>query len=145
MQTPGTHSCEEKKVALVGLHFVHKTKSRPQWIWTTFEHIDNVPDPDQDPTPGKTYTFNNGDPSVPAFPFTGVPTRVLTLNEDFDEFGRLIQTMGTTHQNGLNNQGMPTWGQPYLAPCTENTKAGSVEVWEIMNLTGDTHPSISTS
>jgi spore coat protein A, manganese oxidase len=39
--------------------------------------------------------FNNGDPSVPAFPFKGVPDRILTLNEDFDEFGRLIQTMGT--------------------------------------------------
>jgi hypothetical protein len=65
VQTPGTNSCEEKEVALVGLHFAHKTKSRPQWIWTTFEHIDNVPDPDPDPVPmpGKTYTFNNGDPS----------------------------------------------------------------------------------
>ena len=34
--------------------------------------------------------FNNGDPSRGAFPFYGVPDRLLTLNEDFDEFGRLI-------------------------------------------------------
>ncbi len=65
---------------------------------------------------------------------------MLTLNEDFDEFGRLIQTMGTFDQNGLNNQGNATWGLPYLAASTENPKAGATEVWQIMNLTGDTHP-----
>ena len=48
---------------------------------------------------------------MPAFPFMAVPTRMLTLNEDFDEFGRLIQTMGTSEQNGINNQGLPTWGR----------------------------------
>ena len=84
--------------------------------------------------------FNNGDPSMPAFPWSGVPDRTLTLNEDFDEFGRLIQTIGTFDQNGLNNQGKATWGRPYLADSTENPKPGAVEVWQIMNLTGDTHP-----
>jgi spore coat protein A len=84
--------------------------------------------------------FNNGDPSVPAFPFNSVPDRMLTLNEDFDEFGRLIQKLGTFNQNGFNNQGLPTWGLPYLAGSTENPTAGSTEVWQIMNLTGDVHP-----
>ena len=84
--------------------------------------------------------FTNGDPSVPAFPFNGTPTRMLSLNEDFDEFGRLIQTMGTFERNGSNNQGIPTWGRGYLDPTTENPRAGAVEVWQIMNLTGDTHP-----
>ena len=84
--------------------------------------------------------FTNGDPSVPAFPFNGTPTRMLSLNEDFDEFGRLIQTMGTFERNGSNNQGMPTWGRAYLDSTTENPRAGAVEVWQIMNLTGDTHP-----
>jgi len=84
--------------------------------------------------------FNNGDPSMPAFPFNGVVDRMLSLNEDFDEYGRLIQTMGTFTQNGLNNQGLPTWGLPYLAASTENPTAGSTEVWQIMNLTGDVHP-----
>jgi hypothetical protein len=35
--------CSERDVALVGLHIVIKTKTRPQWIWTSFEHVDNVP------------------------------------------------------------------------------------------------------
>src|ERR1019366_4223447 len=84
--------------------------------------------------------FNNGDPSVPAFPFNGVANRTLTLNEDFDDYGRLIQMVGTSTQNGFNNQGLPTWGLGYRAPTTENPCAGSIEVWQIMNLTGDTHP-----
>ena len=84
--------------------------------------------------------FNNGDPSVPKFPFTGVPNRTLTLNEDFDNYGRLIQTIGTTGSQSLNNQGINTWGLPYLSSATENPAAGSTEVWQIFNLTGDTHP-----
>jgi hypothetical protein len=35
--------CLVKKVALVGLHIVHRTPSAPQWVWATFEHKDNAP------------------------------------------------------------------------------------------------------
>ena len=35
--------CSTSDVALVGLHIVIKTKGRPQRIWSTFEHVDNVP------------------------------------------------------------------------------------------------------
>ena len=35
--------CAKSDVALVGLHIVIKTKYRPQGIWSTFEHVDNVP------------------------------------------------------------------------------------------------------
>jgi len=31
-----------KKVGLVGMHIATKTKSSPQWIWATFEHVDNL-------------------------------------------------------------------------------------------------------
>ena len=39
--------CLPRTLGLVGFHAVHKTKSRPQWIWTTFEHVKNVPDKDE--------------------------------------------------------------------------------------------------
>ena len=84
--------------------------------------------------------FNKGYPWEPAFPFDGVADRVLTLNEDFDDYGRLIQTLGTAYSESPNNQGMPTWGLGYMAPTTENPSAGAIEVWQIMNLTSDTHP-----
>jgi len=66
--------------------------------------------------------------------------RILTLNEDFDDYGRLIQTLGTNAQNGLNNQGVATWGRGYMDDPTEDPKAGDTEIWQICNLTGDTHP-----
>lgn len=55
---PVTGQCKDLKVGLVGLHIVQKTPSRPQWIWSSFEHIDNVP-PAQSGSPG-TFTFNDG-------------------------------------------------------------------------------------
>jgi hypothetical protein len=35
--------CSKSDVALVGLHIVIRTKYRPQGVWSSFEHIDNVP------------------------------------------------------------------------------------------------------
>ena len=37
-------ACVEKKLGLVGFHVGHKTRFAPQWVWTSFEHISNVPD-----------------------------------------------------------------------------------------------------
>jgi spore coat protein A len=84
--------------------------------------------------------FNNGDPSVPGpLPFNGTVNRQLTLNEDFDDFGRLIQRLGT-FTTFTNNQGLPTWGRAYDSAATETPTAGATEVWQLFNLTGDTHP-----
>jgi hypothetical protein len=38
--------CEAARVGLVGFHIAHKTVFAPQWIWSTFEQVDNVPDVD---------------------------------------------------------------------------------------------------
>jgi hypothetical protein len=58
-----TGAMEQKTVGLVGLHIVQKTRSRPQWIWSSFEHVDNVP-PSQAVGADK-FTFNNGTSSPP--------------------------------------------------------------------------------
>ena len=85
--------------------------------------------------------YNNGDPSQPGpVPYTGRIDRQLTLNEDFDDYGRLIQTMGTFDTLSVDNAGANTWGLPYMSNATETPSAGAVEVWRIFNLTGDTHP-----
>jgi hypothetical protein len=39
--------CLPETLGLVGFHAVHKTQGRPQWIWTSFEHVKNVPDKDE--------------------------------------------------------------------------------------------------
>src|SRR6185503_16327980 len=60
-------TCVKAEVGLVGLHVTHKTASRPQWTWATFEQIDNVPPFNAPPPVGRTlpYSFNN-----PACPVT---------------------------------------------------------------------------
>jgi len=35
--------CSIATVGLVGFHVVHLTNSAPQWVWATFEHLDNAP------------------------------------------------------------------------------------------------------
>jgi hypothetical protein len=60
---PVTNSWRLQKVGLVGLHIVQKTMVRPQWVWSSFEHVDNVPEPDAPASAGHQYSFNN--PSKP--------------------------------------------------------------------------------
>lgn len=56
-------TCTVQTVGLVGLHIAHKTASSPQWIWSTFEHVDNDPS-EADVKSGKLaskYNFFNPD------------------------------------------------------------------------------------
>ena len=39
----GRTVCSKSDIALVGLHIVIRTTYRPQGLWSTFEHVDNVP------------------------------------------------------------------------------------------------------
>lgn len=52
-----SNQCSPRQVALVGLHIVTKTPSRPQWVWSTFMQVDAIPG-----TPGATapYAYNDG-------------------------------------------------------------------------------------
>jgi spore coat protein A len=65
----------------------------------------------------------------------GVAIRPLTLNETFDGYGRLIQMLGT---NVALTAG--TFGRAFMDPPTETPRIGNTEVWQIANLTADTHP-----
>jgi hypothetical protein len=37
-------TCAPKKLGLIGFHVGHKAQFAPQWVWTTFEHVRNVPE-----------------------------------------------------------------------------------------------------
>ncbi len=81
-------------------------------------------------------------PQVPGAPTDnpkGVKVRQLTLNETNDDFGRLIQYLGTPETDVIPD-GSGALGLPYDMDDTEVIMAGTTEVWEILNLTGDTHP-----
>jgi hypothetical protein len=46
------------KVGLVGMHIAHKSETSPQWIWATFEQVDNL-SVDQVAHPQLQASFNN--------------------------------------------------------------------------------------
>ncbi len=70
-----------------------------------------------------------------AYPVT---VKTLTLNEGFDEYGRLAQFIGTDTAPIGVTPGF--FGRRYLDLATEAPNVGTVEVWQIANLTADTHP-----
>src|SRR5207247_303369 len=68
-------------------------------------------------------------PVPPLPPPPGAPVRDLSLNEGFDDFGRLAQLLGTL-----------AGPLAYEDAATEVVQAGSTEVWRIFNFSADTHP-----
>jgi spore coat protein A len=58
----------------------------------------------------------------------------LTLNESFDSYGRLTQLIGNlAHAGG-------EFGSHYLDTTGEHVRYGTIQVWNIFNLSADTHP-----
>jgi hypothetical protein len=71
---PAPPTCTLQLVGLVGLHISHKTDSAPQWVWSTFEHVDNAPT-DGQAWKGR-FNFNNGHDDPTKLPWNQVPTGV---------------------------------------------------------------------
>ena len=61
-----TESCDKQQMGLVGFHIAQKVQDFPQWIWSSFEQVDNV-QLGQGAPEGSTPSFNNGtnDPLTP--------------------------------------------------------------------------------
>lgn len=69
--------CKVKTIGLVGLHIAHKTQSASQWLWSTFEHADNVPT-DEDVNSGnlkKKYNYYNPKCDAATCPPNQIPPR----------------------------------------------------------------------
>jgi len=70
--------CSKSDVALVGLHIVVRTSHRPQGVWATFEHVDNVPpafpgEPDAKEAGAPYSYFNPSKPNLGLWPQLGSP------------------------------------------------------------------------
>jgi spore coat protein A, manganese oxidase len=63
--------------------------------------------------------------TLPALGSAQLPTRTLTLNEMMGPAGPTMAVLD---------------GKEWMAPGSEKPLLGSTELWEIVNLTGDTHP-----
>jgi hypothetical protein len=76
----GPATCSEKEVGLVGLHIVQRTFDRPQWIWSTFEQVDNVPPRDPLGSDGSFALYAPGAPALGAInPYPQIPTHTVSL------------------------------------------------------------------
>jgi hypothetical protein len=76
-------SCKKQTLGMVGLHIGHKTVSDPQWLWSTFEHVRNVPTI-ADIGSGKatgTYNFYNASCSAQQCPVNQPPPRPWDPNQ----------------------------------------------------------------
>ncbi|HEY1986325.1 MAG TPA: multicopper oxidase domain-containing protein [Terracidiphilus sp.] len=78
--------------------------------------------------------FEQGEPDLDPNA-KGVIFETKTLNEDYDEFGRLIQRVGTDKLLYADS-----YGRNYMDAPTEVYYKGDTVVWDIYNTTGDTHP-----
>jgi hypothetical protein len=70
-------TCSVKTMGLVGLHIAHKTQAASQWLWSTFEHIDNAPT-DADVKSGKLkaqYNYYNPKCDAATCPPNQIPPR----------------------------------------------------------------------
>jgi hypothetical protein len=85
---PSKGRCDKRTFVLIGLHIVQKTPLRPQWIWSTFEHVDNIEvGPDAPPgtapslrDPNKPPKLGSGPPPIVAgqsFPADPEPVQVV--------------------------------------------------------------------
>ncbi len=105
----------------------------------------NGDDVDEDDGAAQIMAFKVTVPLNPAYPLTPVPasfhkplpvvptavkTRKLILFEGEDAFGRLMPMLGTVNEGA----------KEFQEPVTENPALNSTEIWEIYNLTPDTHP-----
>ena len=75
--------CAPVLMGLVGLHIAQKQVGFPQWIWSSFEHVSNVPGTGARPSGNPAgYSFNNGldtPQSVNGYSYKPDSTGVLSL------------------------------------------------------------------
>ncbi len=54
---PVSNTCHQQRMGLVGLHIAQKVDQFSEWVWSSFEQVDNVPGA---PNAKAPYSFNNG-------------------------------------------------------------------------------------
>lgn len=121
-------SCRIAEMGLVGLHITHKTEKAPQWVWSTFEHVDNAPtfpntrprhrynffNPDQtgseiNVAPPRPWTADATDlPSSQVVRMVPIAEPTLTLNQSFQTLFRRMNPNSVWQYYQLVNTQWPT-------------------------------------
>ncbi|MGC2856611.1 hypothetical protein ACM64Y_14145 [Novispirillum sp. DQ9] len=58
---PNTGACSKEIFGLAGLHIIQKTQRFNNFMWSTFEQVDNAPSADTDPVPPHGWAFYDAD------------------------------------------------------------------------------------
>jgi hypothetical protein len=111
--------CLRKTLGLVGFHVGHKTEGRRQWIWTSFEHKQNVPEQQevdrQEAKAKGPYNFYN--PECVACPVNQTPPT----------------PWEPTYENGLKFHDVKFRSQiTRMVPLTDETKQMNKQFQEIL-------------
>jgi hypothetical protein len=110
--------CLRKTLGLVGFHVGHKTASRLQWIWTSFEHVDNVPEQQEVHSGNLKQRYSFYDPSCPPnkCPVNATPPR----------------PWDPTHDKGLKFHSGFTSQITRTVPLTDDTKKMNADFQRIL-------------
>lgn len=127
----GQYFCKTYTMGLVGLHIAHKTEHAPQWVWSTFEHVDNYK--------GANPTFN--DPDCPA---SKCPPN---LQPDDPEGGwngdpRIKQTPPTQVAVGPGSAATILHGSVKLNAEVQQKLAAMGSVWQYYELVSTQWPAV---
>jgi hypothetical protein len=150
----GSIVCNMQDVALVGLHIVSKTRLRPQWIWTSFEHVDNVPprgDGDAREPDAKDsrvpYSYNSGMPPAGLAPKRAPPSITQNNhppNPDPMQVVRMERIKGETMQRNRAYWALPeirgTIWENYMLVMTQWPKTPGQPNGDPFPIVGPTNP-----
>jgi len=99
-----------KRMGLVGMHISMKTDSSPQWIWATFEHVDNVEANSLEVIDGKRVKASFNNPECDICPINVYPN----LASDYSD--------STVKKNQIQR----------IAPITSETQALNYQVQHLL-------------
>lgn len=110
-------SCHTASLGLAGVHIVHKTSGAPQWIWSTFEHMDNAPTlaEAKNPPAGKKYNFFDPACSTTKCPHNRQPPQ--PWNPSIDPFpgGFRSQIVRATSYPSVATNSASLWNDQFRA------------------------------
>ena len=134
-QDGSPETCEEQTLGLVGFHIAHKTQGSPQWVWSTFEQVSNVPTQGQTIPSGASYNYYQADcddcnpvnepPPQPWNPHD----EPVTANQDKSQVQRVIPITQATQTMNTEAQGLLTgtvWANYELISTQWPTNASGV-------------------
>jgi hypothetical protein len=130
-----TKQCTQQPMGLVGFHIAQKTTTFPEWIWSTFEQVDNVP-----PKAGNTpSSFNNGTDVPP----TG--TQGFANRPQYNTPGQLPPNPTPTQVNRINPiPTTPTGASTVDVNNTFHNALPKTSVWQNYQLVVTQWPTTAT-